>query len=105
MSKASEAALGDLHAAVAVALTDAITPRNDSEGNPVVPAAAILAAAITFLKNNSITADPETNEGLQEVSRQLAARRKDAKGALSDNLKAADRLAETLSKQFGGLVQ
>lgn len=96
MSKASESALGDLHAAVALSLANAISaPMRDGEGNPidgtegVLCSAAVLSAAITFLKNNNITADADTNEGLKDLKDKLEARRKDRKAAMQGNKSAA----------------
>jgi len=104
MTKATEGALGELHAAVAVALKEAIDLK-DEAGKPIVASAAHLAAAITFLKNNSITADPSTNEGLADLRKTLADKRQDAKGKLKANLKAADELAQTLPGMFPGGLQ
>lgn len=104
MSKASEAALGDLHAAVAVALKNAIDATGD-DGKPIVASAAHLAAAITFLKNNSITADPATNGALDDLKKTLADKRQNAKGKLKANLAAADDLAQMLPGLVPGSLQ
>lgn len=103
MTKASETALGDLHAAVALTLSNAIAaPLRDAEG-VVIPeteglncSAAVLSAAITFLKNNNITADADTNEGLADLKRTLEARRKDRKAAMQGNKSAAMDLESRL---------
>ena len=73
---ASEDALGALHATVAKVLTNAI------QGEEVT--AATLSVAVTFLKNNNITADPSSNAELAELTAALAARRKDGKGKLKE---------------------
>ena len=73
---ASEDALGELHATVAQVLTSAI------QGEEV--SAATLSVAVTFLKNNNITADPSSNAELAELTAALAARRKDGKGKLKE---------------------
>lgn len=104
MSKASEEALGDLHAAVAVALKEAINPQAEV-GKPAIASAAHLAAAITFLKNNSITADPSTNQGLSDLRKDLAEKRQQGKGKLKANLAAADALADLLPGMVPGSLQ
>lgn len=103
MSKASEKALGDLHAAVAMSLANAISaPRYTDEGEAIngtegtMVSAAVLSAAITFLKNNNITADADTNEGLKGLKDQLEARRKDRKAAMAGNQSAASDLESRL---------
>jgi hypothetical protein len=73
---ATEDALGELHATVAQVLTSAI------QGEEV--SAATLSVAVTFLKNNNITADPSSNAELAELTAALAARRKDGKGKLKE---------------------
>jgi hypothetical protein len=80
MSKASEDALGELHAAVANVLTDtlengAVVMDNEGEARRITPPAAYIGAAIAFLKNNNITADPSSNEGLKNLEERLKARR------------------------------
>jgi len=95
MSKASEAALGALHAAVAEGLAKAVSEgvpvvvsEKDADGEKVTrleyaPAgAAYYAAAIALLKNNGITADPEANEGLSELRKTLQAKRDAAKAGM-----------------------
>ena len=77
---ASDKVLGNLHAAVANALAEQVAgvTETDAEGNErlVRASPALLGAAITFLKNNNITADVENNAELRELSEALAARRK-----------------------------
>ena len=99
MSKASEAALGELHAAVALTLANAIAaPRFTDDGNPIegtegmACSAATLSAAITFLKNNNITADADTNVGLADLKRALESKRKDQKARMAGNKSAATDL-------------
>jgi hypothetical protein len=75
---ATEDALGELHATVARVLTSAIA----TQGEEVT--AATLSVAVTFLKNNNITADPSSNAELAELTAALAARRKDGKGKLKE---------------------
>lgn len=85
--RATEDKLGDLHGVVAEYLTLAIST------GAVSP--AVLGAAISFLKNNSITASPSTNEALSRLSQTLQERRtkrggltpavaKEAEGAFGD---------------------
>ena len=98
MSKASEDALGALHAAVADQLSTIIkdgVKAVDKEGEVVTLAAgpAYFGAAIAFLKNNNITADPSVDEGLQDLQRTLAARRRSRKDSLSGLDEAAAAFA------------
>jgi hypothetical protein len=99
---ASEAALGTLHEIVATGLSTVIR-----EGTPVVqegevvataPASpAYFAAAIAFLKNNSITCSIEENAALGQLAAALAAKRKDAKSSMTQAglEKAAEEYALT----------
>lgn len=73
---ASSALLGELHAVVAEKLIDIIKngvtiEKEDAEGNTLTatrPATASeLTAAITFLKNNSITSNIDEDEALSEM--------------------------------------
>lgn len=79
---ASSALLGELHAVVAEKLIDIIrngvsVDKEDSEGNVTTatrPATASeLTAAITFLKNNSITSSIDEDEALSEMKKLLTA--------------------------------
>ncbi len=72
---ATDNALQELHAQIARSLTAAVTPQ-EVEGTVIPPSAAHLAAAITFLKNNNITASPTGNKALTDLADALAARRK-----------------------------
>lgn len=77
---ASDKTLGELHQAVAVALQEQVVGYVDTseDGKEVTirPSPALLGAAIAFLKNNNITADPEENAALKDLGQALAARRK-----------------------------
>lgn len=81
---ASEKKLGDLHEAVADALTEQVKGYTHTELNregdeveiEVKASPALLSAAIAFLKNNNITADVEDNAAMRQLSEALAARRK-----------------------------
>lgn len=101
---ASEKVLGDLHAAVANALTEQVkgyTVVEDEVEKEVKPSPALLGAAIAFLKNNNITADAEDNAALRELGESLKARRQ-------KKLPPAmlDAAAEAFSERFGsGMVQ
>lgn len=75
MSKATESDLSELHATVARGLTTQLAAE--------APSAAIFGAAIAFLKNNNITADPTRNEDLLNLQEQLIQRRKDKKLSLT----------------------
>lgn len=98
---ATDNELQELHAQVARSLTAAITPQ-EVEGVVIPPSAAHIAAAITFLKNNSITASPQGNKALTDLADQLAARRKKriAPSALQE---AEEQLAFSLGQ--GASVQ
>ena len=67
MTKASVDQLGELHSVLATVIKDKLQGEESS--------AAWAAAAITFLKNNKIEADPSANEGLLSLEKTLAARR------------------------------
>jgi hypothetical protein len=64
----------------------------------IVPSAAHVMAAITFLKNNNITADASTNEDLQALNKSLAERRKKKKLSMTD----IESAAEQLDRDLGG---
>lgn len=66
--KASESVLADLHGVVAEYLKLKLLSGKAT--------AAEVGAAITFLKNNNITADPATNERLRGLSQTLQNRKK-----------------------------
>lgn len=85
MSKASETALGLLHGAVATALTDAVKGTVTEDGVPIPASASHIMAAITFLKNNNITADAESNAALAGLAERLKTQRKDSKAKLLSN--------------------
>ena len=98
---ASEKTLGDLHEKVAKALTEQVEgyeePVLNEEGEEVAtklvrPSPSLLTAAIAFLKNNNITADPEQNEALATLNKRLAEKRKGKANQL-DLDAAADRYA------------
>jgi len=80
MSAASEEALGELHRQVAVTLTacvqGVITKDEEGEEQVLPPSPAYLAAAIAFLKNNNITANPSKNAALDGLAEQLRQKRK-----------------------------
>lgn len=90
---ASDKALGDLHAMVAKTLAEDLEAADAIE-DPVLRAVArkdARAQAITFLKNNSITADVEQDAGLQDLKDKLANKRTVGKKAL---MEAATAFAE-----------
>lgn len=103
MAKASEGVLGELHAAVAAALVNVIEAE-DANGIPICTAAH-LGAAITFLKNNNITADPDTNAGLAALRETLKNKRADSKARMAGNKAAADDLEKRLAGEIPGLAQ
>lgn len=64
MSKASEAALADLHAQLALTLKNAIeNPGTDDSGDKLPVNSAILSVARQFLKDNFITSDAGAKSG------------------------------------------
>lgn len=95
MSKATENDLAELHGAVARALTTIVAGTvTEVEGEQVmVPASpAYLAAAITFLKNNNITAG-KGNEELDALKQALE-RKRNAKAPTRISPEALDEAAE-----------
>lgn len=89
--KATVARLADLHNLVTEALIEGVTTQEieveGPDGKPrkekVRPSAAVIAVALTHLKNNSITADPETNERLHSLRASLQKRREAGKTGLA----------------------
>ena len=96
---ATEAKLGTLHGAVATALTEAIKSPGEFGLTP-----AMLGAAITFLKNNNITASPTENAALAGLNTALNARRRKGQMTLKSANEAADAFAE-LNSAHGMLPQ
>lgn len=82
MSKATEDELGKLHAIVARGLAAQLTGPE--------PTAAAFGAAISFLKNNNITADPTRNSDLLDLQDKLVQRRKEKKLSLTQLREAQD---------------
>lgn len=101
---ASDKTLGDLHEAVASAFAEQVKGYTEvgEEGQERVvrPSPALLGAAVTFLKNNNITADVEGNAALRDLSEKLASRRN--KKIPQASLDAA---ADAFSERFGGTLQ
>ena len=92
MAAASDDTLKALHAVLAAELLDMVkngVPVFDKEGNEAgtrKPTAAELAVAVTFLKNNDITADLNDSDATRELREALEARRKKAKPVMPDFL-------------------
>lgn len=86
---ATEKSLGTLHGVVAQVLTAHLSTANEVS-------AAMVGAAITFLKNNNITASPTENTALAGLNKALAARRR--KGI---DPKAAAEAAEQFATMNG----
>lgn len=95
MSKASEKDLGELHGLITRKLSAAL------EGDEV--AGTTIANAIAWMKHNQITADPESNEGLNELQRQLRERNKRTPIAPQDLAQAQRELEAQLG--LGGKLQ
>ena len=89
---ASGATLKALHAVLAEQLLDMIqngVPVFDKEGNESgtrKATAAELAVAVTFLKNNEITANLDDSDATKALREALEARRKKAKPVMPDFL-------------------
>lgn len=92
---ASDATLKELHSVLAEQLLDMIrngVPTFDKEGNEVgtrKATAAEMAVAVTFLKNNDITADLDDSDATKALREALEARRKKAKPVMPDFLSDA----------------
>ena len=92
MAQASDATLKALHAVLAEQLLDMIqngVPVFDKEGNESgtrKATAAELAVAVTFLKNNEITANLDDSDATKALREALEARRKKAKPVMPDFL-------------------
>ena len=99
MSKATEAALAELHGAVATTLTAAMNMTSE-DGIPVPPPAAHIMAAITFLKNNNITADASSNTELIALQKALAEKRQTAKKRMSPSV--LSQVVDQLDRELGG---
>ena len=89
---ASDATLKALHAVLAEQLLDMIqngVPVFDKEGNESgtrKATAAELAVAVTFLRNNEITANLDDSDATKALREALEARRKKAKPVMPDFL-------------------
>lgn len=89
---ASDTLLKQLHAELAGQLLDIVrngVPVFDKEGEEIgtrKATAAELAVAVTFLKNNDITADLNDSDATKELRDALEARRKKAKPVMPDFL-------------------
>ena len=92
MAGASEEVLKQLHAELANQLLDMIrngVPVFDKEGEEAgtrKATAAELAVAVTFLKNNEITANLDDSDATKALREALEARRKKAKPVMPDFL-------------------
>lgn len=92
MAAASDATLKALHAVLAEQLLDMIqngVPVFDKEGNESgtrKATAAELAVAVTFLRNNEITANLDDSDATKALREALEARRKKAKPVMPDFL-------------------
>lgn len=113
---ADESKLGNLHDKVAEVLSGALDGTQmpdyvdpDTEevitGAKIEPSAAIITAAIQFLKNNNITCAPSDNNALGELEKKMKARQAKRAGrrAIPDatDLASADEQATWLDGQMG----
>lgn len=99
---ASEKVLGSLHEVVAESLLADFEAAEKIE-DPALRTLArdkVRAQAITFLKNNNITADPETDKGLAALREKLRSRgnQRPAKAAF-------DEAAQAFAASNGDLLQ
>lgn len=84
--------LQELHKLLAKSLTKRITQDMDDD---IPTDAATLGAAITFLKNNSVTADPADSEDLDDLRRTLTDQAKQRKAKVAGLLsKAAEDIMQ-----------
>lgn len=92
---ATDRALGDLHKLVAESLANDLAAAAEIE-DPAIRVACIekaRAQAITFLKNNSITADIESNDDLRKLKDQLNERRATSRRSeLTDAMRQFDQM-------------
>lgn len=93
MAKATVADVGELHGLLCEALKNRL--RQEEEFTPAW--ATVIA---TFLKQNSVSADPDKNEGLQELAKTLRDRKKGKLRTLQDLSEAASD-AEDDFREFG----
>lgn len=109
MSNATEKDLGELHGAVARTLTDIVAngvevPSEEGTTRVTAPA-SYLAVAVSFLKNNNITA-PSDNKDVADLRAKLAERRAKGKGAITKaSIEDATAQLERELGGFGGFVQ
>ena len=102
MSKATEDELAALHGVVAQGLKNRLMAPLIKDGEPVPGTEGLgaspsdYAAAISFLKNNSITADPKRDDRLKDLEETLTRRRREAKNSMS----TLDRALEDAAKEF-----
>jgi hypothetical protein len=96
---ATETALGSLHGIVAEFLTIKLASGKAT--------AAEVGAAITFLKNNSITADPAKNAALNKLNAALANRRTKGGHMTPSEMSEADRAFDAMMGSItpGGVLQ
>lgn len=94
--KATVARLCDLHNLITEALIEGCSVQEieiDDGGEKrtvrQLPSAAVLAVGLAHLKNNSITADPETNDRLRTLEDKLQKRRTQARASVVDMEDAA----------------
>jgi hypothetical protein len=101
MSKASEDKLGELHGAVAQVLKEVVTHQEaaveyDAEGNAectgemqYTASPAMMATAVKFLKDNSITCDVSQDENMNTLRDALAKKQKRSRLDAKDDVAAS----------------
>lgn len=92
MGKATVSDLGELHGLLCTVMAAQL------QSDEVTPAWATVAS--TFLKQNGISADPDKNEGLQELAKSLRDR-KQRKLTTKADLAAAVAEAEEQFREYG----
>ena len=85
---ATVAELQELHAMVARSLSTRIA-QDTEDGLPTD--AATIQAAIKFLKDNNVTADPADSDNLSELREKLAEQSRQRKAKLSNVIAMADK--------------
>lgn len=99
------AKLRELFDAVTTTLTEAVKTKvveievadGKTVSETILPQAAHVANALALLKMNNITADPETNAGLRDLNKALAARRR---GSPQVNPKDLESMMDQHDKDF-----
>lgn len=109
--KANDAVLGELHGLIAEVLKARLRAPVFHEGAAIPETEGLactaqeIAVAVTFLKNNNITADPETNKALSDLREKLKEQREAGKSRLTKQ--SVMEAAAVLERDLGdsGMLQ